>query len=119
MVVKPNSPAATATTKWIGISSSPASNPIGSLATISGGWRTVGIAVAASAKPAANNATARSLARTITRCATGNGPRIDESRGSSDSASQEATATSAITIIEQVRKNIRSSAASIAVRPGD
>ena len=70
----------TATTKWMGISSRPASKPIGSLATISGGWRTVGMAVTASAKPAANNATARSLARTITPCATGNGPRIDESR---------------------------------------
>ncbi len=87
--------------------------------TIIGGCRSDGKTVAAIANPAANSATARSLARTIAPCAIGSGPRIEESRGSSDSASHDVTATSAITIIAQARNIRRSSTARIAVRPGD
>ena len=47
-----NSAAASETTKWMTISITPASRPIERLPTISGGCTRVGIAIAASAKPA-------------------------------------------------------------------
>ena len=116
---KPNSPAASETAKWMTISSRPASRPIGSLPTISGGCsdrrhhgggeREAGREQRDRPQLGPDNHPVRHRQR----------PRIDESRGSSDSASHDATATSAITIIEQVRKNSRSSTARIAVRPGD
>ena len=84
IAAKPNRPAASDTTKWMTISSRPANNPIDSRPTISGGCSSAGIAVVASANPAAYSATARSFARTIAPCAIGSGPRIEESRGSSE-----------------------------------
>ena len=101
------------------INVSPGITPIGSLATINVGWNTLERTLATSEKLPARIAMARSLARASTARSIGSGPRMAVSRGSSESASQVATATKASTIIARVTKTSRSPTARTAVRPGD
>ncbi len=92
--------------------------PIGSLATINVGWKTLESTLAISEKLPARMAMARSLARASTVRSIGSGPRMAVSRGSSDNASQVTTATNANTVIAMVTKISRSPTARTAVRPG-
>jgi len=100
------SPAPSVTPRWMATSGTGRKKGTGSLATINTGCRKLDKPVIASAEPTATMAMARSLALTMTARGIGRTPRIAVSRGSTDSASQAATATSAIAIIEiELKKN--------------